>query len=140
MRPAIRSASTVNSYRRLWDTGFWAPVFADWGFQNRTCGLRVSAPGRFEYRAVEQPVLPTARVHFVGQPIAAVVAQVDLDAADAFFDQLAGQQAAHAEAVLHAAEQDARHHSDQWTWDHGQDAVPFDHVAFPEKKEAEAHG
>ena len=36
--------STVNSYRRLWDTGFWAPVFADWGFQNRTCGLRVSAP------------------------------------------------------------------------------------------------
>ncbi len=45
--------STVNSYRRLWDTGFWAPVFADWGFQNRTTGLRVSAPGRFEYRAVE---------------------------------------------------------------------------------------
>jgi glutamine synthetase len=33
--------STVNSYRRLWDTGFWAPVFADWGFQNRTTGLRV---------------------------------------------------------------------------------------------------
>ena len=32
-------ASTVNSYRRLWDTGFWAPVFADWGFQNRTTGL-----------------------------------------------------------------------------------------------------
>ena len=31
--------STVNSYRRLWDTGFWAPVFADWGFQNRTTGL-----------------------------------------------------------------------------------------------------
>ena len=26
---------TVNSYRRLWDTGFWAPVFADWGYQNR---------------------------------------------------------------------------------------------------------
>ena len=38
-------ASTVNSYRRLWDTGFWAPVFADWGFQNRTTALRVSAPG-----------------------------------------------------------------------------------------------
>ena len=45
--------STVNSYRRLWDTGFWAPVYADWGYQNRTCGLRISAPGRFEYRAVE---------------------------------------------------------------------------------------
>ena len=49
---------TVNSYRRLWDTGFWAPVFADWGYQNRTCGLRVSAPGRFEYRAVDSFVNP----------------------------------------------------------------------------------
>jgi len=51
-------ASTVNSYRRLWDTGFWAPVFADWGFQNRTTGLRVSAPGRFEYRSVDSMVNP----------------------------------------------------------------------------------
>ena len=50
--------STVNSYRRLWDTGFWAPVFADWGFQNRTTGLRVSAPGRFEYRSVDFMVNP----------------------------------------------------------------------------------
>jgi glutamine synthetase len=47
---------TVNSYRRLWDTGLWAPVFADWGYQNRTCGLRVSAPGRFEYRSVDSTV------------------------------------------------------------------------------------
>ena len=44
--------STVNSYRRLWDTGFWAPVYKDWGYQNRTTALRISAPGRFEYRAV----------------------------------------------------------------------------------------
>ncbi|MEM0922220.1 MAG: glutamine synthetase [Pseudomonadota bacterium] len=51
-------ASTVNSYRRLWDTGFWAPVFSDWGFQNRTTGLRVSAPGRFEYRSVDSMVNP----------------------------------------------------------------------------------
>lgn len=50
--------STVNSYRRLWDMGFWAPVYADWGYQNRTCGLRVSAPGRFEYRAVDSMVNP----------------------------------------------------------------------------------
>ena len=50
--------STVNSYRRLWDTGFWAPVFSDWGYQNRTTGLRVSAPGRFEYRAVDAMVNP----------------------------------------------------------------------------------
>lgn len=49
---------TVNSYRRLWDTGLWAPVYADWGYQNRTCGLRVSAPGRFEYRAVDSMVNP----------------------------------------------------------------------------------
>ena len=53
--PALTAigSSTVNSYRRLWDTGFWAPVYADWGYQNRTCGLRVSAPGRFEYRSVD---------------------------------------------------------------------------------------
>lgn len=49
---------TVNSYRRLWDTGFWAPVFADWGFQNRTTALRISAPGRFEYRSVDSAVNP----------------------------------------------------------------------------------
>ena len=51
-------APTVNSYRRLWDTGFWAPVFADWGFQNRTTALRISAPGRFEYRSVDSAVNP----------------------------------------------------------------------------------
>ena len=51
-------SSTVNSYRRLWDTGFWAPVFADWGYQNRTCALRISAPGRFEYRSVDSMVNP----------------------------------------------------------------------------------
>ena len=52
--PALTAigSSTVNSYRRLWDQGFWAPVYADWGYQNRTCGLRVSAPGRFEYRSL----------------------------------------------------------------------------------------
>ena len=49
---------TVNSYRRLWDTGYWAPVYADWGYQNRTCGLRISAPGRFEYRSVDSTVNP----------------------------------------------------------------------------------
>jgi glutamine synthetase len=48
----------VNSYRRFWDTGFWAPLFADWGYQNRTTALRVSAPGRFEYRSVDSAVNP----------------------------------------------------------------------------------
>ena len=50
--------STVNSYRRLWDAGFWAPVYRDWGYQNRTTALRISAPGRFEYRAVDSMVNP----------------------------------------------------------------------------------
>jgi glutamine synthetase len=50
--------STVNSYRRLWDKGFWAPVYRDYGYQNRTTALRISAPGRFEYRAVDSMVNP----------------------------------------------------------------------------------
>jgi glutamine synthetase len=59
-QPALTAITcpTVNSYRRLWDTGFWAPVFADWGYQNRTTALRVSAPGRFEYRSVDSAVNP----------------------------------------------------------------------------------
>jgi glutamine synthetase len=59
-QPALTALTcpTVNSYRRLWDTGFWAPVFADWGYQNRTTALRVSAPGRFEYRTVDSAVNP----------------------------------------------------------------------------------
>src|SRR5205823_5293510 len=59
-QPALTAltCSTINSYRRLWDTGFWAPVYADWGYQNRTCALRISAPGRFEYRSVDSTVNP----------------------------------------------------------------------------------
>jgi glutamine synthetase len=58
--PALTAigSPTVNSYRRLWDKGFWAPVYADWGYQNRTCSLRISAPGRFEYRSVDSAVNP----------------------------------------------------------------------------------
>ncbi len=52
------TAPTVNSYRRFADAGFWAPVFADWGYQNRTTAMRVSAPGRFEYRSVDSSVNP----------------------------------------------------------------------------------
>src|ERR1700754_1543377 len=52
------TAPTVNSYRRLWDTGFWAPLYADWGYQNRTTALRVSSPDRFEYRSVDSSVNP----------------------------------------------------------------------------------
>jgi len=52
------TSPTVNSYRRFWDTGFWAPLFADWGYQNRTTALRVSSPDRLEYRAVDSAVNP----------------------------------------------------------------------------------
>ena len=46
--PALTAlgSSTVNSYRRLWDQGFWAPVYADWGYQNRTCLLYTSPSPR----------------------------------------------------------------------------------------------
>ena len=58
--PALTAvgSSTVNSYRRMLDLGLWAPVYADWGYQNRTTALRVSAPGRLEYRAVDSMVNP----------------------------------------------------------------------------------
>ncbi len=58
--PALTAigSSSVNSYRRMLDLGLWAPVYADWGYQNRTTALRVSAPGRFEYRAVDAMVNP----------------------------------------------------------------------------------
>jgi glutamine synthetase len=52
------TSPTVNSYRRLWDAGFWAPLYADWGYQNRTTALRVSSPDRFEYSSVDSAVNP----------------------------------------------------------------------------------
>ncbi len=51
-------SSTVNSYRRLNDTGMWAPVGASWGLQNRSCAIRVSSPDRFEFRCVDSMVNP----------------------------------------------------------------------------------
>ncbi len=51
-------ASTVNSYRRLNDTGMWAPVGHSWGLQNRSCAIRVSSPDRFEFRCVDSMVNP----------------------------------------------------------------------------------
>src|ERR671916_1215014 len=51
-------ASTVNSYKRFWDFGFWAPIYKDYGWQNRTCLVRVASGGRFEYRAVDSACNP----------------------------------------------------------------------------------
>ena len=50
---------TVNSYCRMWDFGFWAPVYKNWGWQNRTCTVRVASgrPLRVPRRGlVLQPV------------------------------------------------------------------------------------
>ena len=49
---------TVNSYCRMWDIGFWAPVYKNWGWQNRTCTVRVASGGRFEYRGVDSSCNP----------------------------------------------------------------------------------
>ncbi len=49
---------TVNSYCRMWDTGFWAPIYKNWGWQNRTTTVRVAAGGRFEYRGVDSSSNP----------------------------------------------------------------------------------
>lgn len=49
---------TVNSYCRMWDTGFWAPVYKNWGWQNRTTTVRVASGGRFEYRGADSSCNP----------------------------------------------------------------------------------
>ncbi len=36
----------------------WAPIGANWGLQNRSCAIRISAPDRFEFRAVDSMVNP----------------------------------------------------------------------------------
>src|SRR5215218_4613925 len=60
---------TVNSYVRMWDTGFWAPIYKNWGWQNRTTTVRVASGGRFEYRGVDSscnPYLTTAALLVAG--------------------------------------------------------------------------
>ena len=54
-------APTVNSYTRL-IPGFWAPTAATWGFENRTCALRViggsARAQRVEYRIAAADINP----------------------------------------------------------------------------------
>jgi glutamine synthetase len=52
------TAPTVNSYKRFWDFGFWAPIYKDYGWQNRTTLVRVASGGRFEFRAVDSACNP----------------------------------------------------------------------------------
>lgn len=54
-------ACTVNSYTRL-IPGFWAPTEASWGYENRTCALRVIGGSeksqRVEYRIAAADINP----------------------------------------------------------------------------------
>jgi glutamine synthetase len=51
-------APTVNSYARYWDLGQFAPSIVNWGFDNRTCAVRVSARGRLEFKLPDASVNP----------------------------------------------------------------------------------
>ena len=46
---------TVNSYCRMWDFGFWAPVYKNWGWQNRTCTVRVASAAAASSTAASTP-------------------------------------------------------------------------------------
>lgn len=50
--------STVNSYKRYWDAGQFAPSGADWGLDTRGVAIRISANGRMEYRLPDASVNP----------------------------------------------------------------------------------
>ena len=63
LMPALLAmiACTVNSYARL-TPGFWAPTSATWGYENRTCALRViggsQTSQRVEYRIAAADINP----------------------------------------------------------------------------------
>ncbi|MFI1828131.1 glutamine synthetase family protein [Streptomyces sp. NPDC020412] len=49
---------TVNSYKRFWDTGLFAPEKIDWGMDDKTCTVRLSANGRLELKLPDAMVNP----------------------------------------------------------------------------------
>lgn len=51
-------ASTVNSYKRYWDAGQFAPSRVDWGLDDRSRSIRVSANGRLELKLPDSIVNP----------------------------------------------------------------------------------
>lgn len=51
-------ASTVNSYKRFWDIGQFAPSDISWGLDSRASLIRISAIGRIEYRVPDASVNP----------------------------------------------------------------------------------
>jgi glutamine synthetase len=52
------NGSTVNSYKRYWDAGQFAPSQINWGMDNKTCTVRLSANGRLEYKLPDASVNP----------------------------------------------------------------------------------
>jgi len=51
-------AATVNSYKRYWDAGQFAPTRVNYGFDDRTCAVRVPSVGRVEYKLPDAAVNP----------------------------------------------------------------------------------
>ncbi len=49
---------SVNSYKRYWDAGQFAPSRINWGMDNKTCTVRLSANGRLEYKLPDAAVNP----------------------------------------------------------------------------------
>ncbi|WP_067812773.1 glutamine synthetase family protein [Actinomadura kijaniata] len=49
---------TVNSYKRYWDAGQFAPAQINWGMDNKTCTVRLSANGRLEDKLPDAAVNP----------------------------------------------------------------------------------
>ncbi|WP_031509423.1 glutamine synthetase family protein [Streptomyces megasporus] len=49
---------TVNSYKRYWDSGQFAPSQINWGKDNKTCTVRLSANGRLEFKLPDAMVNP----------------------------------------------------------------------------------
>ena len=49
---------TVNSYKRYWDAGQFAPSQINWGIDNKTCTVRLSAVGRLEFKLPDAMVNP----------------------------------------------------------------------------------
>lgn len=50
--------SNVNSYKRYWDVGQFAPSGVDWGLDSRAAAIRISANGRMEFRLPDASVNP----------------------------------------------------------------------------------
>lgn len=54
----IVMGQTVNSYKRYWDIGQFAPTKIDWGMDDKTCTVRLPAVGRLEYKLPDASVNP----------------------------------------------------------------------------------